>query len=465
MRILAVVLLAGGLASCTLGPDYSRPPAPLPDHWKESVPADGELRGDWWVLFADPALTALVRKSLEANQTIAGAVARAFEAKALLRVASAKMYPTLELDPAAQRERAFEGFVSGTDGGVTRNLFALPLNLSYEVDLWGKVRRSVEASEATFQASIADRESIRLGVTSEVVQSWIMLRHVDLDRKLLRDTVDLRRQTLDLVQTRFRNGVANELEVSQSKIELAQAQSEAAGLERVRAELEHALAQLSGDPAPSVSFAEQPLDYRLPTVPVILPSELLERRPDIARAERQVAAANARIGQAQTAYFPSLNLAALVGFETVDLSHLFRRSNFIWSLGGSSSVPLFQGGATDATVELAKAEYVEAVAAYRQQVLVAFQEVEDALSALSALAVQAEAQADLLRAAELATTLARRRYEEGLASLLEVIDTQRSLLQARRSTNQVYRDRLLATVLLIRALGGGWTPGGDAPGR
>jgi multidrug efflux system outer membrane protein len=293
-------------------------------------------------------------------------------------------------------------------------------------------------------------------VGAEVAQTWFMLRHVDLDRQLLRETVDLRQQTQDLVEVRFRNGVANQLEVAQSRIELAQAQSDAAALDRSRALLEHALAQLTGEPAPDVSFPDRRLDVAIPALPVLLPSELLERRPDVAEAERRMMAANAGVGIAKAAYFPAVNLGALLGVESTDIHRLFRRSNSVWSLGGSASAPLFQGGAIDANVDVARAQYDEAVAAYRQSVLVAFQEVEDALSSLSVLERQAAAQDQALKAAQQAVALARRRYEEGLASLLDLLDTQRSLLLAQRGASLIYRDRLLSSVLLLRTLGDGW---------
>jgi multidrug efflux system outer membrane protein len=283
-----------------------------------------------------------------------------------------------------------------------------------------------------------------------------MLRHVDLDRRLFRETVTLRRQTQDLVETRLRNGVASQLEVAQARIELAQAESDLAGLDRSRALLEHALAQLSGQPAPSVSFADRPLDVAIPSLPVLLPSELLERRPDVAQAERRMIASNAAVGVAEAAYFPSLNLAALLGFASTSVRHLFSSSNLVWSLGASAFVPLFQGGALDANVDVARAQYEQSLASYRQTVLVAFQEVEDALSTLTVLARQTEAQERVVQSSREATALARRRYEEGLASMLDLVDAQRSLLVAQRGANLIYRDRLLASVLLVRAMGGGW---------
>jgi multidrug efflux system outer membrane protein len=286
--------------------------------------------------------------------------------------------------------------------------------------------------------------------------------HVDLDRQLLKESVGLRQQTRNLVETRVNNGVGNRLELAQSQVELSQAESDLAGLERSRSLLEHALAQLTGEAAPVVSFSFRVLDVAVPALPVLLPSELLERRPDVAEAERQMIAANAGIGVAEAAYYPTLNLAALGGVTSTDISHLFRRSNTVWALGGAASQPIFQGGAIDAGAELARAQYDQALAAYRQTVLVAFQEVEDALSSLAVLARQSEAQDHVVKAAQEAMTLARRRYEEGLSSLLDLLDAQRSLIAAQRGASLIYRDRLLASVLLLRALGGGWSP---APAR
>jgi len=448
------------LAACSVGPDYERPAVAVPERWKEAAPSDGALRGRWWELFGDPALDALEKKALEANQTVAMAVARVAQAGAGLRAAGADRFPSLAATPSATTQRMYTGVVPGQDDAVFRDVFIAQLGLSYEVDLWGRVRRSVEASGAAYEASLAEVEVVRLGIAAEVAQLWFMLRHADLDGAILREAVGLRRQTLDLAEARFRNGLAGELEVSEARAALAQAESDAEGIRRTRALLEHALATLTGDPAPNVTLPDQARAVAVPPVPVALPSELLERRPDIARAERQMVAANARIGVAKAAYFPTLNLAALAGYESIEIDRLFRWDNRIWSLGA----PIFQGGRNDARLEFAWAQYEEALAAYRQQVLVAFQEVEDALSSLRALARQAEAQGRLVEASEQAASLARARYEQGLSSMLEVVTAQRTLLQARRGANQIHRDRLLASVLLLRALGGGWKAGsGDRP--
>lgn len=451
-----VLPILGPQASCTVGPDYQRPKVAAPDHWKEATPGDQTLRGDWWEDFRDPLLSELVRKAFQANQTMALAVGQVSEAEGSLRLAAAQQYPWLALNPSAERERIFSGL--STDSFTTRSHFQLPLNLSYELDVWGRVRRAVESAQASYQASVADYEVVKLGVASTVAQTWITLRHVDLDRQLLRETVSLRQQTLDLVQARFRNGVASALEVAQAKIDLSQAQSDAAGLDRSRALFEHALAVLTGEPAQTFSVPDRALDIALPRLPSLLPSELLERRPDVAEAERRMMAANASIGVAISAYFPAINLTGLLGTESNDIRHMLRRNNLIWSVGGSVSAPLFQGGAVDAGVDVARAQYVQSVAAYRQTVLVAFQEVEDALSSLAILARQAQAQDDVVKSAQDATALARRRYEEGLASLLDLLDAQRSLLGAQRAANLIYRERLLSCVLLLRALGGGWQP-------
>jgi multidrug efflux system outer membrane protein len=439
-----------------MGPDYERPKVVVPQRWKEASPNEEALRSDWWELFGDPELAALEKKALGANQDLAGAVARVLEADAALRSVGSQRYPSLSLSPTAVRQRVNDGTFGQDDRFVTGNSFTVPLSLSYEVDLWGRVRRSVEAAQADFQATRADQEVVRLGIVTEVAQTWFLLRHADLDRKLLQETMDLRRQTLTLVETRVRNGIASDLEVAQSRIELAQAESDLAFVARTRAVLEHTMARLTGEPASNVSFPNRPLDLALPRLPLALPSELLERRPDVALAERKMAAANARIGQAKTAYFPTLDLAALAGFQSYHIEHLFNASNRIWSIGGSATQPIFRGGEIEAGVDFAQAQYEEALANYRQRVLVAFQEVEDALSDLRWLTDQARAQDELFKAAQQAVVLARRRYEEGLSSLLDLVDAQRSFLQAQRGLSQVYRDRLLASVQLLRALGGGW---------
>jgi len=453
--------LAAGLAlaGCTMGPDYQRPAVAVPDRWKEATPGDEALRGDWWELFRDPALAGLEAKALAANQTLAQAVARVRAAEAGLLAAGADRYPSVTATPSATRQRMYTGVTPGEDDSVNRNVFIFPFNLSYELDLWGRVRRSVEAAGAAVQAGRADLEAVRLGIAADVALAWFALRHADLDRAILREAVALRRQTLALVETRLRNGIASDLEAAEARAQLAQAESDAAAIERARALLEHALATLTGEPAPAVAFPDQALAVAVPPIPVVLPSELLERRPDVARAERQMAAANARIGVAEAAYYPTINLAALAGFESVEIDHLFKWDNRIWSFGAAVTAPLFQGGRNDARLELARAQHEETLAAYRQQVLVAFQEVEDALASLRALAAQAEAQDRLVQASEQAASLARTRYEQGLTGLLELVLAQRALLQARRGANQVHRDRLLASVRLVRALGGGWKAG------
>ncbi|HVR83537.1 MAG TPA: efflux transporter outer membrane subunit, partial [Planctomycetota bacterium] len=317
-----MLLLA--LGACTVGPDYQRPAVAVPAQWKEATPSDHELRSDCWERFKDAELTRLIQKALGGNQTIAQAVGRLGEAEAALRLAGAQQYPLLSLDPSATRQKIFSGITS--DAFATRSLFQLPLNLSYEVDLWGRVRRAVEVSRASYEASAADLEVVKLGVASQIAESWFMLLHVDLDRQLLKESVGLRQQTRNLVETRVNNGVGNRLELAQSQVELSQAESDLAGLERSRSLLEHALAQMTGEAAPVVSFPFRVLDVAVPALPVLLPSELLERRPDVAEAERQMIAANAGIGVAEAAYYPTLNLAALGGTTSTDISHLFRRS-------------------------------------------------------------------------------------------------------------------------------------------
>jgi multidrug efflux system outer membrane protein len=452
----AALAAALALAACTVGPDYQRPAVVVPERWKEAAPSDEALRGDWWAIFRDPPLDALVNKARAANQTLAQAVARVTAAEANLRAAGADRWPSAVAAPSATRHRIYSGEVGGKDDTVNRSLFIVPFNLSYEIDLWGRVRRTVEAAGAAYEASRADMEVVRLGVAADVAQAWFALRHADLDRAILREAVELRRQTLALVESRLRNGAASELDTARARAELAQAESDAAAIERTRALIEHALAQLTGEPAPAVTIPEQALAVAVPAVPVRLPSELLERRPDVARAERQMAAANARIGIAAAAYYPTINLAALVGFQSIEIDQLFRWDNRIWSIGAAATAPIFLGGLNDARLDLARAQHEEALAAYRQQVLVAFQEVEDALAGLRALARQQEAQDRLVEASDRAAALARARYTQGLSNQLDVIDAQRTLLLARRGANQIHRDQLLTSVLLMRALGGGW---------
>lgn len=464
-RPIVLLLLSWFTAGCTVGPDYVRPRSPAPEGWKETgpwkeaAPRDEIAKGRWWELFGDPLLNELELHAAEANQDLRAAVARVSQARAIARLTESQFYPTISLDPTASRTRFAEDRpVSPTvrPAAYATNDFRIPLDLSYEVDLWGRVRRSSEAATALAEASVANYETVRLTLHADVAAAYFALRSIDADRSVLRRTLELRREALRLAQTRLRLGAGNELDVSRAETEVTTTEAESIGLERRRAEIEHALAVLTGRAPSEVSIPDKPLDLQPPAVPAGLPSELLERRPDVAEAERRLAASNAEIGIATAAYYPSLRLTAMGGFESSELSSLFSWKNYIWQLGAAVAAPLYQGGATGADVDRARAKYEENISRYRQRLLVAFQEVEDGLSGLRVLSQQAEAQARAVTSARRTATLSKSRYDAGLAAYLEVVDAERTALQSERLATQIQGQRLVTSVYLIKALGGGW---------
>lgn len=462
MKRLALFLLLSG---CTVGPDYERPKDSSPagwketGPWKEAAPRDAIAKGRWWGIFGDPTLDELQQHAAEANQDLRAAVARVSQSRAIARLTESQFYPTISLDPSASRTRYAEDRpVSPTvrPAAYASNDFRIPLDLSYEIDVWGRIRRSAEAATALAEASVASYETVRLTLHADVAAAYFALRSIDSDRSVLRRTLELRREALRLAQTRLRLGAGNELDVSRAETEVTTTEAESIGLERRRAEFEHALAVLTGRSPSEVSIPERPLDLAPPAIPAGLPSDLLERRPDVAEAERRLAASNAEIGIATAAYYPSFRLTATGGFESAELSTLFSWKNYIWSLGASAFAPLFQGGATGADVDRARAKVEENVSKYRQRLLVAFQEVEDGLSGLRVLAQQAEAQARAVASARRTADLSKTRYTAGLAAYLEVVDAERTALQSERLATQIQGQRLVTSVYLIKALGGGW---------
>ncbi|BCR06761.1 RND transporter [Desulfuromonas versatilis] len=459
LPILAIA--AALIAGCTLGPDYARPELAIPlaykenAPWKEAAPGDQAPRGAWWEIYGDPLLNNLEEQAAAANQDLAAAFARVTQARAVARIDQADRLPRVDLNAAAGRSRTPADF-SFSGAASTDYSFSLPLDLGYEIDLWGRVRRAVEASRADAAASEADYRNLLLVLQAEVARNYFALRSLDSEIDLLQATVELRRENLELVESLFRNGQIGQLDVARARTELASTQAEAVGLEKRRAELEHALAVLVGQPASSFTLAPAPLELAPPAVAAGLPSSLLERRPDVAAAERQMAAANSRIGVAKTAFFPAVSLTGSAGFASSEASGLFDWDNRTWALGPAVSLPIFEAGRNSANLERARAAYEEAVARYRQQVLVAFAETEDALAGLRILAAQAEALERSVIAAREAAEISGKRYRAGLVSYLEVVDSQRTALQAERGAVQVLGQRLQSSVLLIKALGGGW---------
>jgi multidrug efflux system outer membrane protein len=458
----AVLALAPG---CAVGPDYRKPDTPAPQAysetgpWKEAQPRDQLPKAGWWHVFHDPALDALEDQAAAASPTLGAALARFDQAVAAARIQSSQLYPSLDLGPTAVRERYSGNRQSefpSTRFAYTTNSFDLPLQLSYEVDLFGSLRRSLESARATAEAQAAAYQGVLLVLQAGVAEDYFNLRSLVAQRELLQKNVALLTDALKLVRTLRRGGANSDLDLFQAEAELETVRSSELASERAIARALHALAVLVGQNPEGFSVVAKPLETQVPSVPVGLPSELLERRPDIAQAERTLAAANARIGVAKAAFFPSIGLTAFGGFNSSDLNNLLTWNSREWAVGPAVSLPLFKGGANRAGYEQAKAAYAEALANYRQQVLVGFQEVEDGLSDLRLLSGETAALESAVTAASGATRLSTVRYKAGLVSYLEVIDSQRTQLADEISLTQARADRLSATVLLVQALGGGW---------
>ncbi len=456
------------ITGCTVGPNYHRPSVEVPSSFKEAPPAgwkaatpnDAIAKGNWWEVFGDHKLNELESQAIAGNPTLQAAMARVTQARAAVRITRADLYPTVTLDPSYLRER-YSGTRENPPGFSTQpytdNTINLPVDFGYEVDLWGRVRRSVESARAQYQASESDYENILLTLKSDIAQNYLSLRYVDTDRAILLDNIDLLKKALALTQARHNGGAASGLDVSEAETLLATIQAQYVGLGVQRAQFEHALALLVGQPASEFAVPKNPLVLEPPSIPIGLPSDLLERRPDIAESERLMASANAQIGVARAAFFPSLSLTGTsVGYQSDNITQLFNLSSAVWSAMAGASQPLFEGGRLTANLARARAAYDENVANYREQVLTGFKEVEDGLAGLRVLqeqeATQNKAVASAKRTAEISTA----RYKEGLANYLEVIDAQRTVLDNEVLSAQLRELRLLTTVQLIKALGGGW---------
>ncbi|TDV16588.1 efflux transporter outer membrane subunit [Paraburkholderia caballeronis] len=478
------------LAGCSLAPNYQVPAtpalatfkeAPPPSQaerdglgtWKTAQPAEDAARGEWWKVFGDPALDDLERQALDANQNLKAAAARVKEARALNQAARAGLFPTLDAGFGPTRERVSAASLFEPDGANVpqQTFWRAQASASYEVDLFGRVASTVDAAKADAQRSDALFRSVQLALQADVAQNYFALRELDAEAAVFAQAVDLRAQALKLVERRHAEGDVTELDVSRARAELASAKSDAMTVARLRASSEHGLAVLLGKAPAEFSMAAAPLTPVRLRIPPGLPSSLLERRPDIAAAERAMAAANARIGVAKAAFFPSLSLTGTGGFESATIGDLFKWSSRAFLLGplaGTAlTVPLFDGGRRKGNLANARAVYEEDVANYRQQVLVAFREVEDNLADLRILDDQTNTQNDAVQASQRAADLSRVQYTEGAVNYLDVIDAERTVLQARRTAVQLQGVQAAATVNLIRALGGGWgdaaPPSGEPP--
>ena len=468
---LVAAIIAGAamlLSGCMLGPNYARPETEAPaaykeaQGWKTAQPRETEPRGPWWTVFNDPQLDALLGQVGVSNQTIKAAEARVREARALTQQAQAAYFPIVTANASATRGGGRATIGGSTDvsgggvGGAVRNSYNVSLDVNWEIDLWGRVRRTVEAGEATAQASLADLEAAKLSAQAQLAEDYFLLRAQDAQIRLLTETVDAYQKSLQLTRNQYAVGVAARADVAQAETQLKSTQAQALDAGVQRAQLEHAIAVLLGKAPANFSIAPEPVATTFPPIPLGLPSELLERRPDIAAAERRTAAANAQVGVAEAAFFPSLTLSATGGFQSSVLSQLFTLPSRYWSLGPALAATIFDAGLRRAQTAQAMATYDENVANYRQTVLAGFQEVEDNLAALRILEQEAAVQDEAVKSARESLTITLNQYRAGTANYLAVVVAQAVALSNERTALTILARRLTASVTLIKALGGGW---------
>jgi NodT family efflux transporter outer membrane factor (OMF) lipoprotein len=458
-----VLLLAAG---CTVGPKYQRASAPVPtkwdvaEPWREGAPKDGVPKGEWWSFFHDEELNALEKQTLDANQTIKIAAARLEQARASAAVQIATQFPALTTAPQAERQRLSGNRPVGgsfpVTSAITQNSYTLPFTAGYEVDLFGRRRRSIEAAQASYQASAADLENVRLVITSELAGDYFTVRQLDTELGILNRTVETLQKGLQLVDSRHKGGVASGLDVAQEETLLNTTRTQAILLQQQRKQFEDAMAVLLGIPAPDFHLAPKELNAEPPVLDAGLPSDLLERRPDIAEAERQMASANAQIGIARAAYFPSLNLFANGGWQAADIAKLLNVQSTIWAVGADAAEAIFTGGSRRAQTQFAKAGYDASVASYRNTVLSAFGEVQDDVTGLLVLDQAFHSQEQAVDAARRTLNISTDRYTGGLVNYLDVVTAQQTLLNNEQQLAAIRGQRLVTSVLLIKALGGGW---------
>jgi len=469
---LVVVLLIVALAGCTVGPKYVKPSVPTTPAYKEEVPAsyqgsgqwktanpgDQASRGRWWEIFGEPELNKLEEQVAASNQDLKVYEARFREARAAIRFNRASQFPTITTAPSAAYTKNSDyspSFPSKIQQASTGD-FVLPFDLSYELDLWGRVRRSVAAAREEAQATAADYETAKLSLEAELAMDYFELRSADAQKQLLDDTVKAYTENVQLTTNRFKGGVAPRADVAQAQTQLDATRVQDTDVTVQRAQFEHAIAVLIGKPPAEFSLPGAPLNYQPPTIPIGLPSDLLQRRPDIAGAERRVAEANQQIGIARAAYFPTVNLNGTVGFAGSQGSNWFGWPSAFWAVGPTVAETLFDAGRRRATSESARANYDATVATYRQTTLIAFQEVEDNLAALRILENEAQQQEQAVTSSKDSLQLLTNRYRGGVDTYLQVITAETTELSNERNAIDILRRRMEASVLLVKALGGGW---------
>ena len=457
---LAVVACLWLVAGCNFAPTYEKPgvetPETFKEAWKTAEPSDANIRSKWWEAFHEPDLDALEAQAAISNQSVAVAAANFAAARAVVNQAQSQYFPTVMASPSAAKSRQPVQNSSGTLSSVTRTAYALPFDASWELDFWGRIRNTVKASTLEAQATHADLENVRLTIQAEVAADYFQVRMLDAQKEIADAAVLAYRESLKLTQIQSGTGVAADQDVAEAESQLNIALAQATDLGILRAQLEHAIATLIGKPASSFSMPAKPLAATAVTIPSGVPSQLLERRPDVAAAERRVAEANAQIGVARAAYFPTITLAGSVGYQNSSLGNLLSEPGFVWSLGATMAQTLFDGGRRLAVTEQAWANYQAIVANYRLTVLAAFQDVEDGLSTLRILSQELDQQNAAVESSKRFLTLENLRYQSGVDGYLSVTAAQTTLLNNQRIAMTLRMQQMVASVQLIKALGGGW---------
>ncbi len=462
----AAILAALCTVGCTVGPNYHRVDAPAATHWdvaepwRESAPKDALGKGDWWEVFRDDDLNGFEHDALQSNQTIKISVARLEQARALAAVQISTQFPQFSTGLSPERQRLSGNRPPNSSftvlGPVTQNSYTLPFTVNYELDIFGRRRRSIEAAQASYQSNAADLENVRLLITSELAGDFFSLRQLDTQISLLSRTVDALSKGLDLVNSRYHGGVASGLDVAQEETLLDTTRTQLTLLNQQRKQFEDAIAVLVGKSAPDFHIASRELTEQPPALNAGLPSDLLERRPDIAEAEREMAVANAQIGIAKAAYYPSFNLFANGGWQAADIAKLASVQSTFWAIGANVAESIFTGGARRAQVQYAQAGYDATVANYRGTVLQAFREVQDSLTGLTILDQAFQSQQQAVDASRRNLDIATNRYKGGLVSYLDVVTAQQTLLTNEQELAILQGQKLVTSVLLVKALGGGW---------
>jgi outer membrane protein, multidrug efflux system len=466
MKWLVAAALGASICAtgCAVGPKYQRAQVQTPPAWKteapwrEVAPKDAIPKGAWWEIFHDEELNRYEQQLLAANQSLVAARTRLDQARSLARVASAALFPTLAADPSASRTR-YSGNrpqVTTPTSALTQTVYEIPFALNYEVDLFGRNRKNLEAANASLQGTAADLQNVQLVLTAELAADYFSLRELDTETQVVQESVKIQQEGLVLVNNRHAGGVASGLDVAQQQTLLDSTVTQLYLLQQQRAQFEHAIAALTGNPASTVSVPIAPLRAVPPPVPLGLPSDLLERRPDIATAERAMANENALVGVARTAFYPQFTISGSGGFQSISLGSLISAPSAFWSLGGDLLQPIFNGGRYRASLAATQSAYQESVANYRESALTAFQQVEDSLSGLDSLSRAAETQNAAVADAHRALDIANDRYVGGLTTFLDVITAQSVLLSNQRLSTQLLGQQMVTSVLLVKALGGGW---------